>query len=94
MEYEIYWGNLNNETQKELLELMGDNGNYDVVPIATIPIKMEQEEGPLLRILKVVPGEKPYEKEIKNDLRSVQAEVGGGLFEPVCLGNGLVLCCN
>lgn len=48
MEYEIYWGNLNKETQKELLELMGDNGNYDVVPIATIPVKMEQEEGPQL----------------------------------------------
>ena len=56
MAYEIYWGNLNKETQKELLELMGDNGNYDVVPIATIPIKMKQEEEPLLRILKVVPG--------------------------------------
>ena len=41
MEYEIYWSNLNKETQKELLELMGDNGNYDVVPIATIPVKME-----------------------------------------------------
>lgn len=48
MEYEIYWSNLNKETQKELLELMGDNGNYDVVPIATIPIKMAQEEGPQL----------------------------------------------
>ena len=48
MAYEIYWGNLNKETQKELLELMGDNGNYDVVPIATISIKMEQEEGPQL----------------------------------------------
>ena len=45
MEYEIYWSNLNKETQKELLELMGDNGNYDVVPIATIHVKMEQEEG-------------------------------------------------
>ena len=44
MEYEIYWSNLNKETQKELLELMGDNGNYDVVPIATIPVKMEQAE--------------------------------------------------
>ena len=48
MEYEIYWGNLNKETQRELLELMGNNGNYDVVPIATIPVKMEQEEGPQL----------------------------------------------
>lgn len=48
MEYEIYWSNLNKETQKELLELMGDNGNHDVVPIATIPVKMEQAEGPQL----------------------------------------------
>lgn len=48
MEYEIYWNNLNKETQKELLELMGDNGNHDVVPIATIPVKMEQAEGPQL----------------------------------------------
>ena len=47
-----------------------------------------------MRILKVEPGKVPYEKEINNDLRSVQAEVGGGLFQPVCLGNGIVLCCN
>ena len=47
-----------------------------------------------MRILKIEPGQAAYEKEINNDLHSVQAEVGGGLFQPVCLGNGIVLCCN
>ena len=47
-----------------------------------------------MRILKVESGQAAYEKEINNDLHSVQAEVGGGLFQPVCLGNGIVLCCN
>ena len=89
MEYEIYWGDLNEETQNELLELMGDKGNLDVIPIATIPIEMEESP---LRILKVEPGEVPYEKEIKDDLHSVQEEVGGGLFQPVYLDDGIVLC--
>ena len=30
-----------------------------------------------MRILKVEPGKAPYEKEIENNLRSVQAEVKG-----------------
>ena len=93
MEREIYWDDLKESTQKELLELMGNNGSYDVIPIATIPIEPEHEEKPFLLILKVEPGENPHEKEIKNDLHSVQAEVGG-LFQPVCIGNGIVLCCN
>lgn len=38
IEFEIYWGNLNKKTQNTLLKLMGDDGNYDVFPIATIPI--------------------------------------------------------
>ena len=38
MDYEIYWDDLKPETQKELLELMGDNGNFDVIPIATFSI--------------------------------------------------------
>lgn len=40
-----------------------------------------------MRILKVEPGQVPYEKEIPNTLESIQAEVGGGLFQPlyVCL---------
>ncbi len=93
MEYEIYWQNLNEETQKELLELMGDNGNFDVIPIVTVPIEQEQAEKPPLRILKVEPGEVPYETEIKNDLHSIQDEVGG-LFQIVYLDNDILLCCN
>ncbi len=38
MDYEIYWDDLKPETQKELLELMGDNSNFDVIPIATLSI--------------------------------------------------------
>ncbi len=47
-----------------------------------------------MRILKVEPGAAPYEKELQNDLHSVQAEVGGGLFQLVYLGNGVMLCYN
>ena len=94
MEYEIYWDNLNKKTQKELLDLMGENGNYDVIPLATITFEMEQEEAPLLRILKVEPGQASFEKEIRNDLAAIQKEVGGGPFEAVSLDDHLVLCCN
>ena len=38
MEYEIYWDDLKPEVQKELLELMVDNGNFDVAPVATVTI--------------------------------------------------------
>lgn len=47
-----------------------------------------------MRILKVEPGQIPYEKEIPNTLESIQAEVGGGLFQPLYVGEGIVLCCN
>lgn len=94
MEYEIYWENLNKETQQELLKLMGDNGNFDAVPIAAIPIEMEQTEKPLLRILKVEPGEVPFEKEIENELHTIQDEVGGGSFQIVYLDHDILLCCN
>ena len=32
----LYWDDLTPEAQQKLLDLMGDNGNYDVYPIATI----------------------------------------------------------
>lgn len=41
---EIYWDDLTESKQKEILDLLGDNGNYDVFPIATI--EAEQEEDP------------------------------------------------
>ena len=47
-----------------------------------------------MRIVKVEPGRAPYEKEIENNLKSIQAEVGVGLFQPLYLGAGIVLCCN
>ena len=39
--FEIFWGDLTPEAQKRLYEFLGgENGNYDVFPIATI----EQED--------------------------------------------------
>ena len=36
---EIYWDDLNAEKQQELMNALGDNGNYDIYPIATIEIE-------------------------------------------------------
>lgn len=36
---EIYWKDLNPEKQAEIFAALGGNGNYDVFPIAVIPIK-------------------------------------------------------
>lgn len=33
---ELYWDDLCTETQKELEKMLGDNGNYDVFPIAIL----------------------------------------------------------
>ena len=40
---EIFWDDLAFQTQKELAHLMGDNGNFDVFPIATINISPEKD---------------------------------------------------
>ncbi len=44
-EYEIslYWDDLTKETQEELLQVLGDNGNYDVVPISSFMLTKEEE---------------------------------------------------
>ena len=34
---EIYWSDLTKEKQQEILDVLGENGNYDVFPIALIP---------------------------------------------------------
>lgn len=39
---EIYFDDLTKEKQAEILDPLGDNGNFDVVPIATI--EFEEEE--------------------------------------------------
>ena len=36
VQIEIYWGDLTEAKQKEILEAFGDNGNYDIGPIATV----------------------------------------------------------
>ena len=40
---EIYWDDLTESKQREILEALGDNGNYDVIPIATIEVEQEEE---------------------------------------------------
>ena len=39
---EIYWQDLTEKKQQEILDELGDNGNWDTFPMATIDI---QEEG-------------------------------------------------
>ena len=34
----IYWDDLTPAKQSELLAALGDNGNYDVFPIAVVPV--------------------------------------------------------
>lgn len=36
MEIEIYLGDLTKEKQDELIDALGDDGNYDIFPIAVI----------------------------------------------------------
>ena len=38
---DIFWDDLSNEAQAELLQLMGENGNFDVFPIASINVSQE-----------------------------------------------------
>lgn len=46
-----------------------------------------------MRILKVEPGEAPYVKDMKDGLEAIQQEVQG-LFQPVYVEDGVILCCN
>ena len=34
---EIYWSDLTKEKQQEILDVLGENGNYNIFPIASIP---------------------------------------------------------
>lgn len=38
---EVYWKDLTADKQKEIIEQLGDNHNWDVFPIATIEIEEE-----------------------------------------------------
>ena len=41
---EIYWDDLTKAKQKEILSKLGDNGNYDVFPIANIEYEQDENE--------------------------------------------------
>ena len=41
---EFYWNDLTEKKQKEIIELVGDNNNWDVFPIATLDIEENMEE--------------------------------------------------
>lgn len=41
---EIYWKDISEEKQKEILDRYGDNCNYDVFPIAIIGEDEEEDE--------------------------------------------------
>ena len=40
---EIYWQDLTLAKQSEILQVFGENGNYDVFPIATLDVSEEDE---------------------------------------------------
>lgn len=43
----IYWSDLTLSKQKEIIELLGDNGNYDVFPLTIIEYEEESYELPV-----------------------------------------------
>ena len=44
MEINFYWDDLTPEKQTEILEKLGDNQNWDVIPFCTLEIDDEDEE--------------------------------------------------
>ena len=44
---DIFWDDLSDETQEELFNLMGENGNFDVIPFASINVSREDDEDEL-----------------------------------------------
>lgn len=40
---EIYFDDLTKEKQKEIIDVLGDNGNYDVFPIAEIEFEEDEK---------------------------------------------------
>lgn len=41
---DIFWDDLSSEAQSQLSSLIGDNGNYDVFPIASINISQNDTD--------------------------------------------------
>ena len=41
---QLFWDDLSSSAKERLLELLGDNGNYDVFPLAELVIENETGE--------------------------------------------------
>ena len=41
---DLFWDDLAAETQTELLNLIGDNGNYDIFPLVSLNISQDDED--------------------------------------------------
>jgi len=41
---QLYWDDLSSSAKERLLELFGDNGNYDVFPLAELVFENETDE--------------------------------------------------
>ena len=41
---QLFWDDLSSDAKERLLELLGDNGNYDVFPLAELVIEKETDE--------------------------------------------------
>ena len=40
----IFWDDLTPQKQLELREALGGNGNYDIFPLAEVPVPFKEEE--------------------------------------------------
>ena len=41
---QLFWDDLSSSAKERLLELLGDNGNYDVFPLAELVYENENDE--------------------------------------------------
>ena len=41
---QLFWDDLSASAKEELLKLLGDNGNYDVLPIAQLEFEEDEDE--------------------------------------------------
>lgn len=41
---QLFWDDLSASAKEELLKLLGDNGNYDVFPIAQLEFEEDEDE--------------------------------------------------
>lgn len=43
---DIYWDDLLPKTQEKILHCLGDNGNFDILPLASIPVNPDMKYDP------------------------------------------------